>query len=370
MKRNLKSGFYKFGFVAFFKKLSLRPSSSLLKILLTFLCCYSRIIYAQKPEYIHLDPANFKIEKSIFSELEIVDTRFDTVYMGFVQKGALNRKAPIKLTQSMADEVKGSTSRLTTNATKGGETVLINIRNFFLSELTSAMSESGMFIFKAGCYLKTGYSYKFMFSIDTTIVIHAMDVTKKLLRTANEQFGSFVQKAASFDVREINDNSSAYTLYDIQHIDETEKRSIPVYNVDLPQKGLYASFEVFKNNEPTETSFIEEVNKKTKEPVFYRKKLDGSRDNEISRKSFYAACDGSQLYISTEYGIYPVAKKGFDFYFTGKAKETSNTAAVATASLLFGLAGGMLASIPEKTTFEFKIDHITGKFLPIKKISE
>lgn len=343
----------------------MKPILFCLLILISSLC---QDTVAQKPEYIHIAPANFKISQSVFSEVEVADTRFDTVYMGFVQKGAFNRKAPIKLTQSMSDEVKESALKLVANASKGDETILINIRNYFLSELTGAMSESGTFIFKAGCYLKRGYSYQFMFAVDTTIVVHALDVTKKLLRTANEQFGLFIQKAALFD-KDKSDDKPGYSFYDIQHIDETEKRSIPVYNVELPQKGLYASFESFKNNTPTETNFSEEFNKKTKEPSFFRVKSDGNRGNEIPRNALYAVCDGDQLYISTEYGIYPVTKRDNDFYFTGKAKETANTAAVAMASLMFGILGGMLASIPEKATFEFKIDHVSGKFLPVKKIS-
>lgn len=220
--------------------------------MLTLISWFCQDTVAQKPEYIHIEPANFKIAQSAFSEVEVADTRFDTVYMGFVQKGAFNRKAPIKLTQSMTDVVRESALKLVANAGKGDETILINIRNYFLSELTGAMSESGTFVFKAGCYLKRGYSYKFMFSVDTTIVVHALDVTKKLLRTANEQFGLFVQKAALFDKDKLDDKPE-YSFYDIQHIDETEKRFIPVYNVELPQKGLYASFESFKNNTPTET---------------------------------------------------------------------------------------------------------------------
>ncbi len=337
--------------------------------LLGFLVCFSQIAFGQKPEYIHLEPSNIKIERSIFSEIEIADSRFDTIYMGFVQKGAFNRKAPIQLTQSMTDEIRESVSNLIANSTKENETILINVRNFFLSELTSAMSETGTFIFKAGCYLKQGYTYKFMFSVDTTIVVRAMDVTKKLLRTANEQFGLFVQRAASFDISEL-DSKTAYSSYEIQHIDETEKKSIPVYNVDLPQKGLYSSFEDFKNNQPSEANFIEEFSKKTKEPKFFQVREDGTKGKEFLRKNYYAICDGSRLYISTEYGLYPVTKRDYDFYFTGKAKETANTAAVATASLMFGILGGMLASIPEKATFEFKIDHTTGKFLPLKKISD
>lgn len=325
--------------------------------------------FAQKPEYIHIAPEHIKISGSIFSGVEVVDTRFDTVYMGFVQKGAFNRRAPIKLTQLMTDEVKESVSKLIANATKENNTALINIRSFFLSEFTGAMSERGTFIFKAGCYLKRGESYKFMFSVDTTIVVKAMDVTKKLLRAADEQFGLFVKRAATFDVTKIADGQ-AYSFSDIQHIDEAEKKLIPVYNVDLPLKGLYAGFEDFKNNKPTETSFIKEANKRTGEPSFFEVKEDSTKGKEFPRKNYYAICDGSRLYISTEYGLYPVTKKNYDFYFTGKAKETANTAEVAAASFMFGILGGMLASIPDKATFEFKIDHATGKFLPIKKISD
>ncbi|HEV8084481.1 MAG TPA: hypothetical protein VGP55_14840 [Chitinophagaceae bacterium] len=340
------------------------------KILLPFLFCFAQTLYGQKPEYIHIEPANIKIDKSIFSEVEVADTRFDTVYMGFVQKGALNRKAPIKLSQSMPAELTTSVLHLIADANKENGTILINIRNFFLSELTAGLSESGTFVFKAGCYLKQDNRYRLMFSVHkTTTVRSGWDVTKKLLNTANEQFGTLVQRAASFDTSDV-DKTNSYSFYDIQNIDETEKKLIPVYNVDLPQKGLYASYEDFKNNVPTQTGFIEELNKKTNKPSFFQLKNDNTKGKELSRKSYYAICNGSQLYISTEYGLYPVTKKSFDFYFIGKARETANTATVAMASLMFGILGGMLSSIPDKATFEFRIDHSTGKFLPIKKISD
>lgn len=340
------------------------------KFLLLFLFCFSQNVYSQRPDYIHIEPANIKIDKSIFSEVEVADTRFDTVYMGFVQKGALNRKAPIKLTQSMPDEIKASAMHLIKDATKENGTILINIRNFFLSELTSGMSESGTFIFKAGCYLKQDNRYNLMFSVDKKIVVRSgWDVTKKLLNTANEQFGLLVERAASFDTNDI-DKTNSYSFNDIQNIDEIEKKLIPVYNVDLAQKGLYASYEEFKNNAPSAIAFIEQWNKKTKSPAFFQMEKDSARGKQLSYKNYYAICNGSQLYISTEYGLYPVTKKNFDFYFVGKGKETANTATVATASLLFGLLGGMLASIPASATFEFRIDHSSGKFLPVRKISD
>ena len=338
------------------------------KLLLPVLFCFSQTLYGQKPEYIRLEPADIKIEKSIFSKAEVIDTRFDTVYMGFVQKGAFNRKAPIKLSQPMPDEITASVLHLIRGATKENETILINIRNFFLSELTAGLSESGTFIFKAGCYFKQDNKYNLMFSVDKKIVVRSgWDVTKKLLNTAQEEVGLLVQRAASFNINDV-DTTNSYSYSDIQNIDETEKKLIPVYNVDLPQRGLYASFEDFKNNLPATTNFIEEVNKKTHKPSFFTMNADSTKGKELSQKNYYAICNGTQLYVSTEYGLYPVTKKDYDFYFIGKAKETANTATVATASLMFGLLGGMLASIPEKTKFEFRIDHSTGKFLPVKKI--
>ena len=210
--------------------------------------------YGQKPEYFQIEPGGVQIQRSVFSDVEVIDTRFDTIYMGFVQKGAFNRKAPVKLSQSMEAELSGVASKLIAGSDRENGTVLINIRNYFLSELTGAVSESGTFIFKAGCYLKENGRYRPMFSVDTIITVRSgLDITKKLLRTANEQVGLLVQKAASFDVAAL-DPTIAYSLHDIVHIDELEKKLIPVYNTDLPQKGLYASYEDFKHNRPTTTA--------------------------------------------------------------------------------------------------------------------
>ncbi len=332
----------------------------------TFLCFYSAAI-GQKPEYFLFQTEDVRIDKSFFSHVEVTDARFDTVYMGFVQKGAFNRKAPIQLIRSMPVEIMEATSKMIAGAAKQNGTILILIRNFFLSELTSATSETGTFTFKAGCYLKNeDDGYRSMFTVDTIIVVRALDVTKKLLGRANDEFKLFIQKAALYDSNELGNVS--YSRYQLQNIDETEKKMIPVYNVDMPQKGLYATFRDFKNNSPTETKFIEEFHKKN-EPFFFHVNDDSSKGKEVSRKDYYAICDGKVLFISTEHGLYPARKKDHDFYFIGRAKETANTSSVAMASFMFGIAGGMLASIPESATFEFKIDHVTGKFLPLKRVS-
>lgn len=323
---------------------------------------------AQRPEYIHLQPSSITIERSIFDKVEVVDTRFDTVYMGFVQKGAMNRKAPIRLTQSMQDEIGATAAAMLKNAEQEVGTVLVNIRSFFMSEVTAGLSESGTFIFKADCYLKQGEAYHKMFAIDTNITVRSgWDVTKKLITLAERQVGTMLQDAAAFNPASLN-IVAAYTLREIEHIDETEKKLLPVYNVPLPARGLYASYEDFKNNMPSTTDFLEEFDQKKKANGFWYVNADGTKGKPVLQNENYAICNGTELYICTQYGTYPTTRRNYDFYFVGLGKEAANTATVATATLLFGMLGGMIASAPHNAHFEYRIDHSTGKFLPVRKM--
>ncbi|MGN6212038.1 hypothetical protein [Parafilimonas sp.] len=263
--------------------------------------------FSQKPEYLHLVPQNNQTANSIFSNIEVVDTRFDTVYMGFVQKGAFNRKAPFQLGQSMNAEVQQFANACIAGASKQDGTVLVNIRSFFISEAEKATAETGTFVFKAGCYFKNNYSYDLMFTVDTSVTLRSMwDVTKKLEEEASKQLGNIIKRAAGFDTIQLQKTSYLYT--DIEDIDDLEKKSIPVYNVLLPQKGLYINYEAFKNNQPTDTNFIAEIHSVKNIPVFYSVKDGYTKGKPIKTKNYYAICDGEQLYISTNYGIYPAIK--------------------------------------------------------------
>lgn len=325
------------------------------------------VAFAQKPEYVHLSAEKTKIEKSVFSQIEVVDTRFDKEYMGFVQKGLMNRRAPVKLKRPLSEEVKEFALQLIDSADKEDGTLLINIRNFFMSELTGAFSESGTFVLKASFYYKRNDKYDLMFSVDTSIVVKSMDVTHKLLRTVNLQWGRYIEKAATFDLAQIG-TEGAWTYDDIQDVDLLEKKQLPVFNTDLPERGLYLTYEDFKDNRPTETNFIKEIHNKTKAQLFFYTKKDGTKGKPVMKRDYYAICDGEGLYISTQYGFYPARKQGYDFFFTGMVAEAANASNVAMASLFFGVIGAAVASIPSKGMYEFKIDHTNGKFLPIRKL--
>src|SRR5687767_5172523 len=96
-------------------------------LLLLSMCSCLNEVSAQRTDTIHLMPQHVKINSSIFSNVEVTDTRFDTLAMGFVQRGAFNRKSFIRLERPMKDEVTATVNKLIEGADKQHGTVLINI---------------------------------------------------------------------------------------------------------------------------------------------------------------------------------------------------------------------------------------------------
>jgi len=69
----------------------MKQFARLVWLLLTVMCLNK--VTAQRFDTIHLQPKRVQINSSFFSNVEVIDTRFDTLAMGFVQRGAFNRKS-------------------------------------------------------------------------------------------------------------------------------------------------------------------------------------------------------------------------------------------------------------------------------------
>jgi hypothetical protein len=334
------------------------------------ICTGWNTVKAQKIENFQLQPRRVKINSSIFSTVKVIDTRLNAAHLGFVQRGGLNRKALITLNQPLNDELASVVLKMIDSANKQAGTLFINIREFFIQEFNGKGGENGKFTFKANCYFSRDSIYRPMFSIDTSItVVSLWDVTDKLLDTVPELLGKIIQQAAAFETT-LSDATRGFSAYDIEHIDLIEKKEIPVYNVELPEKGLYATYEDFKNNRPSREDVIIQTKKGFSRPLVYEMKENGKKGKEILHKYYYAVCDGEKAFISGPYNIYLLTKRNNDFYFTGVGKDASDAGTVVLATVLMGVVGGIAAANNDLAVFEFKIDYNTGKFLPVKKIKD
>jgi hypothetical protein len=337
--------------------------------LLIIVCTCRNTVQAQ--EYLNLQSKRLKLNSSIFSKFEIIDSRYDTAHAGFVQRGLLNRKEEIKFPwKSSREEMIYSIGKMIDSVNKENGTVMINIRKFFISEVTEATREFGKMQLKAGCYLKQDTIYREMFTIDTTYIISGgLDVTTRLLDTVPELWGAFVQRIATFNPYDC-DPTKDFTDYDVHHIDELEKKQIPIYNVAFPKKGLYASYDDFKNNHPSQENVIVEFKKGFSRPFIFEVNEKGKKGKEILRKYYYMVSDGERTFISRPQNLYEVTKKEGNFYFTGVGKDAADMGSVVAVSVLFGAIAGGAAANHDTATFEFMLEHNTGRFIPLRKIKD
>jgi hypothetical protein len=339
--------------------------------LLVAACTGLKTVNAQKIEFISLLPKDVKITNSNYSKIEVVDSRLDTAsVVGMIQRGAFNRSVILRLEHDMQDEIGNTATKLIDSANKTDGTFLINIRRFNVAENTGALSESGSFTLRAGFYDKQDNVYRRMFSIDTTIIIPGgLDVTKRLLQNVPEIMGSYIKQAVTFN-KEAVDAAKQYSLNDIQHIDEVERKDIPIFQVDVPKKGLYATYEDFKNNRPSKENVIVEHKKGFSRPLIYEMNENGKKGKEIQRKYYYVVSDGEKFYISRSNALYQLTKANGNYFFTGLGKDGADTGASMVAYAAFGLLGGLMAGNHDTATFEFVLDHVSGKFVPIRKIRD
>jgi hypothetical protein len=340
---------------------------------LALVCTGFKDVHGQ--EFYNLQPKNVKLHSSVFSKLEIIDTRYDTVHIGWVKRGLLNRKEEVKFPwqKTLKQEIVRTVTNLldsTTDSRMDG-TLLINLRNFFISEHTEALSEEGLFAIKAGFYLKQDTIYRKMFTVDERYTIKAggLDVTDKLLDTVKTLYGELIKRAANFDLAGL-DMSKQYTAYDIEHIVDAEKKDIPIYQVAAAKKGLYATYEDFRNNHPARENIIVQYRKGFSRPFVYEMEADGKKGKEILRKYYYLVSDGERMFISRTLNLYELTKTNNEFYFTGLGKDDADMGTVLLASAAFGLIAGGMAANHDTAVFEFRLDYLTGKFVPVRKIKD
>lgn len=294
-----------------------------------------------------------KIKNSLYNALNVLDSRQDTTHFGIVQLGAFNRKTEVKISAPIESQLqKAFNHQLDGNAQNGK--LLFQIRQFYFAEITSAFSEKGYCYLKADLYANNNGNYKRLARIDTVAIVSAMDVTRLLMRQSSKLITDFI--ATSSAQKPVN--AEDYTFADIVKIDDIEKSKIKLYTTENLAEGIYHTYSDFKLQQPNSTDFTVSTQQSPK--VFIEKE---GKKAQLKPKEIYAFVKEGKAYIATDYGYYPLIKRDNNFYFNGKIKVSADNASVMTASLFFGIIGGLIASMPNAQTSELKIDHQTGEFI-------
>lgn len=301
-----------------------------------------------------------KIQYSLYSSIRCIDSRTDTLSMGNVQKGLFNKRVEVMLTKSLESQFQVVLDSITDHTAKPGE-LLFQLRFFNFSEITGAITEKGYCYIRAALYARNGEKYIKLGNLDSIVYVHSAEVTNALLAGTSQLLTDFI----AGNLLNPGNEAELIDYKDISNIERLEKKSIPVYNTADYKDGLYASFTSFKNQVPDEQVIAGLDDKELRWVDIINKK---GKQVRISPKKIYAVAYNGLLYIATEYGYFQLRKVQNDFIFYGKGKVSAKFGEVFYASFMFGIIGGLIASDKE-SIYQMKIDHINGRYIPIKVIT-
>lgn len=321
--------------------------------------------FAQE-HYLELNPACPNIH-SPFKKIQVIDNLPNKALLGFVQKGAFNRREQIRYEGSLADTL-GKYFTMNSTPTQNSRELVLMVNELFLSETTGTMSESGSLKLSVRLFVeKENGNFSELLSVDSVYTIKSMDVTKRLLRSVNDQFCKISEKASSMSL-DMVEKGTEYKLSDLYMLDNLEKLYIPFYVAEKPLKGIYKHYKTLKMNTPDDACeiFVDAENpKKVKVYKVYKVK---NRKFRLETEGIYAVCDGEKVYKATSYGYYEVRKTGTDFFYDRPASiSEANTGAI-IGGAAFGLVGAVLASemIDNRPKlYRYKINYRYGNSIPV-----
>ena len=308
--------------------------------------------------------------KSPFTKVQVISNLQDGQPLGFIQKGAFNKRQEIIYEGSLSSDI---TKFFTSNqsSTAGEKQLIVVLNQLFMSETTGDFSETGRLKISLRLFSNLGAeAYSEILNVDSIYTFKGMDVTKRLLNSVNEQFCQ-IGKAAITEGLKSHENQRIFSLDQLSQLDSLEKLDIPMYTVNTPKMGIYKDFKHLKLNTPDDSSqIIVDAENPSKVKVYkvYRVK---NRKIMLEPEGIYAVSDGEKLYKATSKSYYRIKKRGADFYYDRPASITeSNPAAIAGAAA-FGMMGALLMSGGSEggaKWYRFKINHRKGNSVLIAEV--
>ncbi|PJJ79855.1 hypothetical protein [Mucilaginibacter auburnensis] len=318
---------------------------------------------AQKIEQFSLIRPEYKVANSLYKTINFIDSRNDTSTLGIVQTGAFNRQALVVAKDGLGNQIKNVLADLTDSTAANGE-LLLQLRLYNLAEVTSSFSEKGYFKLYAHLFAKVDNGYSIINSVDTLVVMSAMDVTNALLKAGSNVLTDFIAN----NLTNKPQSKASFPYSYIVNIDRAEKKQLRLYTADTFTDGVYYRYRSFKDQIPdgevvVEGDSISDGNIKVYDA---KRKL-----KNLNPANAYAVVFKGKPYITNTFGYHPVYRRDDDVFFNGRISIYRNASAgtVIAMSALFGIAGGLIASSGTNDLYdgEVKIDYLTGEFIVPKQ---
>lgn len=296
------------------------------------------------------------VEHAKYSKISLYDAREIKDNLGVIQVGMMNANRLLVAEPSLEKQLQSQLEQMTLGHKADGE-LLMRLEKFCIAELTGAFSEKGFLDFRAILFSKEANGeYLQLARADTAIVVKGMDVTKATLARASEVVNNLI-----FDALTKNgDITESYSLSEIEHYDDIQKKQLALYNTETYKDGLYLTYEEFALQTPSGGQA--QLREGDLNLGFFKENEKGKL-KKVNPKDYYAVVHAGNPFISSQDQFYALIKEDDDFIFVGPVMETASATNVVVASVLLGAIGGALVAGPETNYYTQKLDYANGTFI-------
>ncbi|MEP6513855.1 MAG: hypothetical protein ABJA79_08295 [Parafilimonas sp.] len=272
-----------------------------------------------------------------FNKISVIDVRFDTSFIAIYWKPdplSVIRNKKLDLKNGFAVSLTNYLNKFyENNFSNNNSEIICYLKRFSIAgkdTILENISDENIVQakFEAECYYKTNNLLYPAVRIDTIFAERVTKIKNGFVPLIKEIIIPLTEKLNQIDSLRLIKRKT----YTVEEIEERYKSrfNLPILTADKYVKGVYMSFQEFKNNAPSIKQF---TIKKEKANTFYLRDSLGSIISPLKKFGF---CDGTTCWIQSGDFCFPIFKIGnsFEYFYT---LYYNNSYFVQTVKLLFGL---------------------------------
>jgi hypothetical protein len=300
------------------------------------------------------------------SDVKVIDHRFDTTTLGFMQKGFPDTRRILKLkngtTTGIRNYIISSLPELHSDSSVLSYQLICNIKKLWLSDeiytteqddeyrnspKQNTPKESGI-ILRLEFVLKSNDQYIPLYRFDTTIT-GEHTIYRDGDQYLSHSLKASLQKLSTLSSGEIIGTKKKFTGNEINNY-HARRFNIPILTEKI-KKGVYLTFEAFRNNSPSIKNYRISADKKSD----YLYTIDETGRETLTR-DIYGYSDGENFFLYSAGNFFRLYRTGNTFNIYG-AKSLKKVRQYITTEkiLLMGLNPETFSKNNTKVSYELKL---------------
>lgn len=293
-----------------------------------------------------------------FRYFEVIDARPDTARIGLHMErkqfinGARNRQ--LVFANPVSKEIAGYLNNNFSNP-RAGYNALIVIRTCWISDMLFSFNQLGRdseirykkirIRLKAEIYSAKDDIYTPLLRFDT-VLVSGKESYSRSGRALAGLLEEMIAQASIPDIPKKWEQGRHFSLENIHSFNQS-RLDLPISRDRSLVKGVYKSFEEFKNNAPSIADY--EIRTEKKSCILYLKDTGG---NSYYSHSVWGLCDGQTIYVMLDGELYSSWKEQKAYYVSGEVKIKEYTSS--------GITSPGSGNTPNMLLHVFSVDMDTG----------